>query len=410
MSGGRELPDWLGAYVEYVKTHEPPELYKMWVGVSAICAALQRKCYTMWETEIFPNMFIVLVGPPACRKGTSLRPAKSFLKALGIKLASQSITREALIQELEEAQNMEPVEGEGVTIEIHSSLTIFSEELTVFLGQNNWQLISDLNNWFDCENPWTYRTKGQGTNEVNGVWVNLIGATTPEFLQSALPSDAIGGGLSSRIVFVFGDRKSCLNARPFKTNEERVLEPKLLNDLGKIHMLKGEFRLTEEYLALYDPWYNENDKKPPFKDPSLLAYNERRALHLRKLSMVMSASRTDSMLIEAEDFIRAQRLLTRTEEFMKFVFMGRGRAEGHVIFTQIARDLVEEGQLTKQTILERYHADITESECDRMMKTLVSMGRATLSERHDTRTNMTMVTLKHKSDRPNESAEERGIG
>jgi len=66
-------------------------------------------------------------------------------------------------------------------------------------------LLTDL---FDCEElPWKYRTKHSGSNVIPSVFLNLVAATTPDALASALPSTAIGGGLTSRIMFIWADKK-----------------------------------------------------------------------------------------------------------------------------------------------------------------------------------------------------------
>ncbi|MEG0299766.1 MAG: hypothetical protein RR609_09400, partial [Aurantimicrobium sp.] len=121
-------------------------------------------------------MYIVLVAPAGrARKGTAMRPAQKYLTNLGTKLAASTVTREALIQTLEEAQDM--IMDNHDKPYSHASLTIFSPELTVFLGYNNMQLMSDLTDWFDCADRWEYRTKNAGTSIITGVYINLIGAT-----------------------------------------------------------------------------------------------------------------------------------------------------------------------------------------------------------------------------------------
>ena len=108
-------------------------MYRQWVGISTIAAVLQRKCSMRWGTITFyPNMYVALVGPAGkCRKGTAMSPGAAMLKDLGVKLSAEAITREALIRELKETTNtvVDPLTG---VIYMHSSLTIYSQELTVF--------------------------------------------------------------------------------------------------------------------------------------------------------------------------------------------------------------------------------------------------------------------------------------
>jgi hypothetical protein len=322
-------------------------------------------------------MYIVLVGPSGSRKGTAMRPAFELLNMLGIRMSAEAITREALIQELHGSSNVDVADANiitdsgGVGSQLDASLTIFSQELSVFLGQNNWQLISDLTDWFDCRDKWTYRTKNSGVNEIWGVWVNLFGATTPDFLQASLPQEAIGGGLTSRIVFVYGDKKSKLCPEPFITNAELVLREKLRHDLERINILTGEFAFTEQFRKKYREWYIAHSEKPPFADDDNLdGYNERRPLHLRKISMAISASRSDDMLLDVGDFDRALSILVETEKLMRFTFSGRGRAPLSVVLEKIVRLLTARGQLRASEILKLYYRDITHTDLEEMIRTL----------------------------------------
>lgn len=399
----RNLEDWLTTYLEYVDESEPPTLFKVWSGISAICSALKRKCYTQWEKVIYPNMYIVLVGPSGCRKGTAMYYTQDLLSALGIKMSSQSITREALIQTLEECGELPGYEVNGkVNLQVHSSLTIFSQELTVFLGQHNWEMISALCNWYDCEDPWTYKTKHQGENQINGIWVNLFGATTPEFLQSSLPQDAIGGGLTSRIVFVYGDKKSKIIALPKVTNRERELREMLRDDLNEIHMLHGEFIRTPEYDEAYKEWYElqESGQGTQIADEQFAGYNQRRATHIRKMSMALCASRSSNMNMRAIDFHRAVKILETTERAMVQAFAGRGKSNIAAVLEKVMRILAVDGHISRQEILERFYRDIDSMAADKIVTTLCHMGFAKMSIQGTD----VLLTHKRKKDEPRGSA------
>lgn len=365
--------DWISGYLKYVDQTEPPELFKLWTAIGTVAACLQRKCWLDWKLErIYPNLYIVLCGPPGSRKGTAMRPARYFLEALGVPLSVEATTREALIRKLSNTTISDPeLEAQGLPA-MHSSLTIFSEELTVFLGQNNWQLMSDLNNWFDTSDKWTYETVGRGENTILGVWVNLLGATTPEFIESALPQDAIGGGLTSRILFIYGDRKSKIVSSPDITEEEKVLQEMLLEELDTIQMMKGEFKFTREFFQLYDSWYTEHNAHPPFEDRNFLGYNDRKALHLRKLAMVLSASRSRERLLEGEDFEKAMTILTETEKYMHFSFSSRGRASHAWLIEQILRRVASFKKVPMHVLYKDYYKDATKEEIDAVVEHLES--------------------------------------
>lgn len=325
----RNIPDWIEGYLAYTEDSEPPQLFKEWCAVSVIAAALQRKCKLEWGTTVFyPNLYIVLTAPAGkARKGTAMAPARKFIDRIGIPLAAEAVTREALIRTLKESESVVSTEN-GIIV--HSSLTVFSPELTVFLGYNNTQLMSDLTDWFDCSEKWVYRTKTAGTDDISGVFINLLGATTPDLIRSTLPLDAIGGGLTSRMIFVFEEKKGKIVPFPFVSEETRKLETKLYYDIECINMLQGQFKFTKEFLSRWGDWYTAQEGKNPFGanyNKAFDGYIERRPTQVLKLSMVMNASRTDEMVLDEPDLARAIDLLERTEKKMPRAFGGIGMSQ-----------------------------------------------------------------------------------
>jgi len=215
--------------------------------------------------DFYPNLYVVLVAPSGkARKGTAMIPGLRLLRSVQIKLAANATTREKLIQDLKLSNVFDGDPSSG-NIDVHSSLTIFSKELTVFLGYQNRELMANLTDWYDCDDDWEYRTKTQGVDSIKGVWVNLIGATTPELIQTSMPQDAIGGGLTSRMIFVYEQRKGKLVIVPGLSEKERELLEHLTLDLDKIHMLRGDFQITEGFLEMFSDWRVKQENNPPFE-------------------------------------------------------------------------------------------------------------------------------------------------
>jgi hypothetical protein len=378
----RKLEDWLESYMIYTHNSEPPDMFHTWTALSTVAAALQRKCYIDWGSlKFFPNLYVVLVAPPGkARKGTAMSFGKNLLCRLEIKMAAESITREALVREIMNSNTT--IIGDDGSITMHSSLTIIAPELVVFLGYNQQQLMMDLTDWFDCghgpDGKWTYRTKNSGTDDITGVWVNLFGATTPDLLRSSLSLDAIGGGLTSRIIFVYeGDkRKSC--PAPFQSQEEVRLGQDLYADLERIHMLKGVFRYTEDFVNLWIDWYvrqdNESTRSQIFNETHLLPYCERRPVHVMKLSMILNAMRTSDMVITGYDLSRAIRLLEDTELKMGSTFRGVGRSPHADVLSKIMTEVGMRGEMTLAEIQRMFYHDADSRVLDTIIATLQSMG------------------------------------
>lgn len=368
----RKLEDWLTKFLDFTENTEPKKSFRLWTGISTIAAMLQRKCSLPWgHFDIFPNLYIVLVGPSGARKGTAMNLGYPFMRELGIRMSAEAITREALIKDLKLSSNTQ-IDSQGRPL-IHCSLTVHSQELTVFLGYNNMQMMSDLCDWYDCRDRWTYRTKNQGTDELIGVWVNLLGATTPELLRSTLPADAIGGGLTARMILVFERRKAKSVTCPFLTVEELKLRDALLSDLEQILMLTGEFKLSKEYLDFWNYWYPAQDDKPPFTDIRLSGYIERRAIHALKLSIIANVSRSSKMILELQDLQRAVALMEEVERKMLCVFSGVGKARMADVLVKAWTFIAMNKSVRTSQLMREFHSDADVNDLSAVIRTLETM-------------------------------------
>lgn len=369
----RHVPDWIDGFMDYTENSEPPSSFKLWTAISVISAALQRKCRLEWGSlTFFPNMYVVLVAPSGkARKGTAMGFGSDFLEDINVKLAAESITREALIGELKNATDNVQIEP-GV-LEFHSSLTIFAPELTVFLGYNNHALMSDLTDWYDCRSRWVYRTKHMGTDEINGVFVSLFGATTPELVRTTLPLDAIGGGLTSRMIFIYENKKGKVVPDPFQTDEELRLKQRLKVDLERIHTLKGIFKVTKGFVEKWTEWYIAQEDHPPFTDHRFSGYIERRPNHVMKLCMIVNASRTDQMIVTKQDLERAIAILEFTEKKMVHTFSGVGKAQNADITTRVMQEIAVKKEIPLSTLLTMFYFDADRRTMEAVVETLRSM-------------------------------------
>ncbi|HKZ43161.1 MAG TPA: hypothetical protein VJ044_19545, partial [Candidatus Hodarchaeales archaeon] len=153
-------------------------------------------------------------------------------------------------------------------------------------------------------------------------FLNLVGGTQPLTLKKYFPRIAIDQGLASRMLFVVehGAAKKVIDPRP--TKDEVTLRSQLLTRLKRISDLFGEYTPTDQWVAAYADWY---DRFPnSVGNPKLADYAGRKATHLKKLSIICSASRTLDRQLLAEDFKRALFVLDKTEERMGEVLDGVG--------------------------------------------------------------------------------------
>ena len=374
----RNLSDWLDSFMEMTDNSEPPYLFRKWAGISAIASALQRKVRVELGLSLtfYPNLYVVLVGPSATGKGTAMKFASDIIEQVPtIRLSAQATSLQALIRRMKET-NLTDVNVETGEQTYHSSLTIFSTEFTVFLGYHNQELIAALCEWYDCHNRWTYETIARKKEEVVGVWVNLFAGTTPDAIQASLPIESIGGGLTSRIIFVVEEKRGKLVVVPTKTEKEMRLQQQLVYDLEAINRLSGIMRYTEGFLKIYSDWCYYADGHRPFQDRKFDGYCGRRRKHLITLAMICCASHSDEMIMTSEDIDRAIALLAEVEIKMGKVFKGMGRSGTADLLndavTFIANSAVPDIPLFQ--FARYFEGDMDKIEMDRVITTLEAMN------------------------------------
>lgn len=382
----RKLPSWLDAFMEYTENSEPPYLFRKWVGISCIASALMRKVRIEWGTTLtwYPNFYIVLVGPASTGKNTAMGPGLKIIKEIpGIKQSAQSTSLQALISHLKDNNLTDHNPDTGETF-FHSSLTVYSEEFTVFLGYKNNELISTLCDWYDCKDDWTYDTIKRSKEKINGVWVNILGGTTPALIRTSLPVETIGSGLTARIIFIYEEKPDKLVTFPTETDRERELFKYLVHDLEKISMLSGEFRWTEGFMDYWDKWCRNARENPPFSDPKFDGYIGRRRVHLMKLAMIMSASYgLHDLVLTSDNLKEAAEILEEAEQKMGMTFKGMGKSDisdllyrANMFFATAGTDEIPYWMFARQ-----FESDADKPTLDRLLDTIEVMNLAKIIKR-----------------------------
>ncbi len=363
----RELKNWLDSYLDYTENSESPTSYHTWCGLSVIAGALQRKVYLKWGLGriVYPNVYAVLVGASGrTRKGVAIGIAKEFLKNISsvTVVPESSSGRQAMILAMKRALTnfQDPSDNK---IKFHSSVTAFSEELSVFLGQGDIAYLSNLTDWYDSKDDWEYETVGRGKDTLQGLCLNLIGGTAPDWIQSMIPQEALGGGFTSRIIFIVEEVKKKIIPKYVVTKEEVQFREVLQRDIERVSQLAGEITFTPEAEKLYIDWYIEQDTalsagKPVITDSRFAGYCERRATHIQKLSIICSASRGDDLKINSDDFHRAIKLLTDAEKNMPKTFGGLGKSKMSDQSDVVINFIKNVGITTRKVILQKFYRDI----------------------------------------------------
>ena len=184
-----------------------------------------------------------------------------------------------------------------------------------------------LTSLFDAKKELSVGTMMRGREGTERPCVNMLAATTPEWIASHMPESAIGGGFASRVVFVYENviRQKGLfwNKVMANTNFEQQ-KVALVEDLNHIAtQLSGEFKLTPEAMEYTEDWYQKFN--PSGKNKKLQGYYQRKPTHLLKLAQIYSVAYKDELLITKEDIDFGLNVLGLIEKTLPKVFEGVGK-------------------------------------------------------------------------------------
>lgn len=341
-SKGRRHSNWLQAYVAHTRFSESPDSFHFWTGVATVAGALRRR---VWIDQLHfqwtPNFYIVLVGPPGvAAKSTSIRSGLALLERVpGIYFGPPSTTWQALTEALQNAQEVFPCPGEDI---VQSCLTIGVSELGTFLKPQDQELVDVLvAMWDGQKETWKRQTKTQGETIIHNPWLNIIGCTTPAWLKANFPDVLIGGGLTSRVVFVFADRKRQLVAYPanhIPQAEYKAEADALVSDLAQIAELCGEYKLDPPARKWGEEWYELHWSAPRplyMASDRYSGYIARKQTHLHKLAIVLAAAKRNDLIILEEDLREANTCISSIENDMQQVFSSIGVAHSAAVSTEI---------------------------------------------------------------------------
>lgn len=344
----RNFPDWIGAFLDYSSYGEAPRRMYFWAGVSAVAGALRRKvwidqAYFRW----YPNFYICLVAPPGIvSKSTTAGIAMSLLRRVpGVKFGPDVVTWPALVSAFADATEAFEFNGEYLPM---SAMTLESSEFGNLLNPQDKEMVDLLVSlWDGKQGAFEKHTKGSGKDSVENPWINLIACTTPSWIAGNFPEYMVGGGFTSRTIFVYADAKAQFVAYPGLQVPKDLdsFADALVEDLTQISELAGEYRLTSDAITWGEKWYKTHySNRPANLDPDRFGgYIARKQTHIHKLAMVLAASAGSHLEIAVEHLETAANMVTDLEPDMQFVFSKIGRTDTSLYIERLVAFVHEKG-------------------------------------------------------------------
>lgn len=383
----RKLKNWIESYMEYSSYSEAPDKFHFWTAIGTLAGALQRhvwiECgYWQWV----PNFYIIFVAPPGIvAKSTTASIGMNLLRQVEkVNFGPDSCTWQVLIQEMASCKELFPT-PEGKMLK-QSAMTIAASELGTFLDPKNTEMVDALVSlWDGQKGPWKKATKTQGNDEIMNPWINLLGCTTPAWISGAFPDYMIGGGFTSRTIFVYADRKRKLVAYPHLVMkpDQSQLEDDLVHDLNQINKMAGEMTMTDDAVALGEAWYNDfhTNKPSNLNTEQFDGYIARKQTHIHKLAIIMSAVESNELIITVDHLEKAIQLTTAIESDMPKVFGKIGQGTHGKQAQMLRRMLSVQGEQTQQDLYAQVYKTMSVQEFENTIKGMMKAGFCTLKQK-----------------------------
>lgn len=325
----RKLENWLKAYMQYSSFSEAPDKFHFWTGISTIAGALRRRVYIdQAYFQWLPNFYIIFVAPPGIvSKSTTLSIGMRLLRQIpGIHFGPDAVTWQALTESL--ANSTELVLMPDNLFHPMSCITIASSEFGTFLNPKDREMVDVLVSLWDGQlGVWEKRTKTQGSDLIENPWINIAACTTPSWIAGNFPDYLIGGGFTSRCIFIYADEKRRLVPYPSEEvpKEFAKMEQELVHDLEIISTFAGPFNLSKAARTYGEEWYKQHyadSKSSALSHNRFAGYLARKQTHIHKLAMVLSAAdaSADYLIISQEHLEMAAEITTSLEADMPRVF------------------------------------------------------------------------------------------
>jgi len=299
---------WLSRYMEYTRNTEPPTAFHFFAAAVTIGAALGRNVkFVKGSYSVYPNLSVIIVAPSGkCRKTSACNVGIGFYRKIGGLILADKTTPEALVEAFRDR-------AKAVGL-------IYAPELAVFLGKQKYNegMIPMLTALFDCPDEWASATIMRGEAKLSDVALSFLGASTIDWIQTAIPKDAFGGGFMSRLLFVV--QESTPRSFPIPPPLDERLKKDLLSELIFISKMKGNYVLTNEGREWYEDWYRTRNVGAG-ASRQYAGYFERKPDHILRLAMILAAARLgEDLMITKADLSRGNKILTWLEAWLPSTF------------------------------------------------------------------------------------------
>lgn len=313
-------------YINYTSGNEICPRFRVFSFIAALGSLVKRKVwfqrssYSLFPT-LFPNLWVILVAPQGRgHKSAALSIARKLVLKVEDKyqprILASKLTPEALVKSLAAqaltAEVLKQLDATMISIvKKPAQALLYSSELGVLLGREKYNqgMIALLTDLYDTPEEWQSETVMRGDQRLYDVCLSVLGASTPDWMQTMLPSDAFKGGFMSRMLLIgYPETWHKRIADPEPANKE--LGAAIVERVTAIANLEGEMVWTPDAKKYFSDWYeNLKEAEPGPK----AGYLERKQDHLLKLAIIIQLCWAPTLVLTLDAMKASMAMLAAIE-------------------------------------------------------------------------------------------------
>lgn len=258
-----------------------------------------------------------------------------------------------------------------------ASVYVLSEEFSDVIMKSGEDMFAFLTAMFDGKKAIEAATITRGTEFATKPCINMLAATTPQWVAAHMPEQIIGGGFASRVIFIQEDnvRQRRMYYKDItSTTDFDKIKLDLVSDLRHIaETIAGDFEIDEEGEKFMEAWYQEHSTDGS-DDYKLSGYYQRRPAHIHKVAMLLHLAKSDELILHKHDFENAIAIVTMLEKNLPRVFEGVGKNPYTLDISRIKNYIIAKEPISERDLKQVFASTAEPWKLDQLVKSLVALG------------------------------------
>lgn len=356
----------LREYIEFVQVSEAPDTFHLFCLLSVMSHLVGRRVWFQLGTKpIFPMLSVFLVSPAGqARRSSAIKLALDLGREAGASVIQDQMTPEGLV----------------ATLQTRSSLLVVADEAATLLSKREYMgdMPAMLCTLLDAPDAYQRTLKGTFVS-IPQPSVNALIGCAPEWILSAMPKTALGGGLLSRMLVVYEPARKCLIPLPEDLVSNELIDKMrghLVIRLRQVtDVMWGRVGLDGEAKERFRLAYAEANEALGGASDKMAVYFSRKADHLLRLALLLHIAKEEQGAINVDTLERALLLLRLIESGMEVAYRQAGLEKPGQLQTRILSALDRGGgRLQRSELLKRVCDVMDAHQMNQVLETLKELG------------------------------------